>query len=106
MLRCDGSEQEAEEILSALPLVTSASFEPQQGAPVTVRVRTDSPDIHALSRELFFAFAARNIALLELSPKKGTLEDVFLELAEGRDASLAGNAQAPSGEEESEAISE
>lgn len=106
LLRCDGTAQEAEEILSALPLVTSASFETQQEAPVTIRVRTDSPDIHALSRELFFAFAARNIALLELSPKKGTLEDVFLELAEGGDASPSGDSQASSGEKESEAISE
>ena len=39
-------------------------------------------DVYGLSRSIFFAFAARNRALLEMSLKKANLEEIFLELTE------------------------
>ena len=35
-----------------------------------------------MSRQLFFAFAGRQMPLLELALKKTDLEDIFLELTE------------------------
>jgi len=82
LVRCDADVECAETILGALPAVSSLSFEEAAGSPLTVHVRTESGDIDDLARDIFFAFAARGTALYELSPKKGTLEDVFLELTE------------------------
>ena len=41
--------------------------------------------IYAVSRALFFAFAARRQALLEMTLKKASLEDIFIELTESGD---------------------
>ncbi|MEI3581011.1 MAG: hypothetical protein V8Q30_14075 [Acutalibacteraceae bacterium] len=40
-------------------------------------------DISEVSRAIFFAFAGAGQALLELSLKRASLEDIFLELTEG-----------------------
>ena len=48
----------------------------------TLRLETDLPDLHDLSRQLFFAFAREKKALLELNLKKANLEDIFLELTD------------------------
>ena len=53
---------------------------------VTVHLKTDCEDMHAVSRSIFFAFAKENQALLELSVRKASLEDVFLELTESGQA--------------------
>ena len=47
-----------------------------------VQLKTDLDNIHDLSRSLFFAFAERRHALLEMTLKKANLEDIFLELTE------------------------
>lgn len=39
-------------------------------------------DLYTAAREVFFAFAERRLAILELSLHKASLEDVFLELTE------------------------
>ena len=98
-LRCETDRETAEEILSGLAYAASLSFEEAEGATVAVRVGTGGGDIDALAREVFFAFAARGAALLELSPKKGTLEDVFLELAESDPAAPAERTDAEEGKE-------
>ena len=57
---------------------------------MSARVKTDSSDIYEVSRQLFFAFADRRQALLELSLKKASLEDIFIELTEGGDPGQPG----------------
>lgn len=49
---------------------------------VTACIHTGLERIHEASRAIFFAFADRRIPLLEMSLKKASLEDVFLELTE------------------------
>lgn len=49
---------------------------------VTARLRADHEDVYQVSRDLFFAFSQWGVPLLELTPKKASLEDIFLELAE------------------------
>lgn len=48
----------------------------------SVQIRTDRENLYDLSREVFFAFADRRMALLEMTLKKANLEEIFLELTE------------------------
>ena len=54
-----------------------------------LRLKTDCTELHQVSREIFFAFAGAGKALLELSLKKASLEDVFLELTEHQEPPAA-----------------
>ena len=63
----------------------AALFLAADGA-VTLRLKTDSDDMHKVSRSIFFAFEKEDQALLELSVHKASLEDVFLELTESGQA--------------------
>lgn len=45
---------------------------PREDGLLGIRLETDSDDLTALSRRLFFAFAAQHRALLEMSLKKAS----------------------------------
>ena len=47
-----------------------------------LRLRASQEDLYATAREVFFAFAKRRLAILELRLNKASLEDVFLELTD------------------------
>lgn len=47
-----------------------------------LRLRASQEDLYATAREVFFAFAERKLAILELRLNKASLEDVFLELTD------------------------
>ena len=81
----DAPEREVREALSAVPHITGLELEPRDGGLLSAHVKTDSKDIYSVSRSLFFAFAQRGQALLELTLKRATLEDIFLELTETED---------------------
>ena len=89
ILTADATAERVEDILAAVPHITEIS-QPETAADgaVTLRLKTDSDDIHAVSRSIFFAFAGANTALLELSIRKASLEDVFLELTESGPAEV------------------
>ena len=77
----DASPEEVQRLLSDVPAVASLTVE--DAAPYTAAtVRTGEADIYALSRAVYGAFAAAGQTLLELTLKKGTLEDVFIELSD------------------------
>ena len=83
ILTTEASAEKAMELLKTVPHITETV--PSGTAPtgaVTLRLKTDSEDIYAVSRAIFLAFAKENQALWELSIRKATLEDVFLELTE------------------------
>ncbi len=46
-------------------------------------IQTEAGEMPHICRQIFFAFARREKALLQLAPKKANLEDVFIELTEG-----------------------
>ena len=83
VLTTEASAEKAAELLSSVPHITEIS-RPETAADgaVTLRLKTDSEDIYAVSRSVFFAFAKAEQALLELSIRKASLEDVFLKLTE------------------------
>lgn len=81
----EADEQTVRSILSRVDDITDIALEKKQGGLLSARVHTDSRDIYAVSRALFFAFAARRKALLEMTLKKASLEDIFIELTESGD---------------------
>ncbi len=58
----------------------SASEEPSD--TTKVRIQTDGGDTKALCRDLFFHFAAKNLALTEMTTERASLEKIFVELTE------------------------
>ena len=81
-LTTDASREEVRTLLRDVQHITDLRTEDAQ--PYTLaRISTDSADIYDLSRAVFLAFAQSGRVLLELSLKRGSLEDIFLELADG-----------------------
>ena len=78
----DAPAGEVREILAGVEHLSDLDLEEKDGL-TEARLKTDVEDIHAVSRQLFFAFADRRQALLELTLKKASLEDIFIELTEG-----------------------
>lgn len=88
------------EILSSAKDITDAVIhEPDHGL-VTAEVKTGCSDIYAVSRSLFFAFADKKQALLELKLQKASLEDIFIELTDGSDPAAQADATHPESEVE------
>ena len=81
IITTDADKQQVQGLLAGNPAVTELSFE-EEGGFLRTRIRTDLPDIYALSRLVFSAFADSGLTLLEMSLKKANLEDIFIELAE------------------------
>ena len=81
-LMAEGEEAQVRQILAELPGIASMKLKSEGKGRTSVQLRTDQEDIYGLSRSIFFAFAARNRALLEMSLKKANLEEIFLELTE------------------------
>jgi len=80
LITAEGSEAEIRNTLEALPGVTGLTCQGEGILHFTVQ--TDAADPSGVSRAIFGAFAEKGIALSELSVKKASLEDVFLELTE------------------------
>lgn len=87
----EASAEEVTEFLNGMEEVTEWEFrkaeDPQDKAPeetqlLTVHVKIGNEDSRMVCRKLFFAFASKGKALLELSSRKASLEDVFIELTE------------------------
>lgn len=78
----EASEEQVREALADVPHIADLALETTEEGILSAHIKTDAKDIHAVSRAIFFAFADRRQALLELSLKRATLEDIFLELTE------------------------
>ena len=85
ILTSDDSAAEIRVLLEGVDHITDLTLEETGTGLVTARIKTDLSNVYALSRTVFFAFAAAGKALLELTVKKANLEDIFLELAETDD---------------------
>ena len=79
----EASVEEVDEIMKGMePEVQWECGEAEDGM-VLVRVKTESAEVRELCRQIFFAFAGQQRAILEMTSKKANLEDVFIELTEG-----------------------
>lgn len=76
-LTADCGEAALQQILDSVPYVAARETKPDGTAVLTV-----TGDLTAAARAIFFAFAKANIALLQLTPQKADLENIFIELTE------------------------
>lgn len=79
----EASKDEINEVLRGISRITEWDMKTQEGGLTAVSVKTESENVKELCREIFFAFADKRKAILEMSSKKANLEDVFIELTEG-----------------------
>jgi len=80
---CASAEQ-AEKLLSRLPNVQS--FKSKGTADrCQVRLETEKEHLEDLSKAVFFALAEARTPLLAMTPTKASLEDIFLELTDGKE---------------------
>ena len=82
ILTAEATAEKVRAIAAGIPHITSLSVDADEPNMATVHIRTDAEDIHDTSRALFFAFAEKEIPLLEMSLKRANLEDIFIELTE------------------------
>lgn len=81
-LTTDATEDELREILSSVDHITEVTTGIVEEKWTVARIKTDHNNIYALSRDVFLAFTKSKNVILEMSLKKGTLEDIFIELSE------------------------
>lgn len=85
----EASKEDIEEVLCGMDQIAQWNLEPCEDEMVTVSITTDSGDSKDICRRLFFAFAEKKKAILEMSYKRANLEDVFIELTEGEPNGVA-----------------
>ena len=79
----DADPEAVQAALAEISHINGMDIQPQdEDNLITVQLNTDQEDIHGVSRQVFQAFAGAGIDLLEMSLKKASLEDIFLELTE------------------------
>lgn len=78
------SREQAEKLLSRLPNVQS--FKSKGTADrCQIRLETEKEHLEDLSKAVFFALAEARTPLLAMTPTKASLEDIFLELTDGKE---------------------
>ena len=80
-LTTEADAQTVTEILDSLGMAVSMQESLPDGL-LALTIPTGGEELHDRSKKLFFAFAERKQAILELKLKKATLEDIFLQLTE------------------------
>lgn len=81
VLTTDAPKASAERLLSTLDGVAALHGE-KRGPLMRFVLSCKEDDLYAISRQVFFAFAERRWALLEMRLDKASLEDIFIELTE------------------------
>lgn len=75
--------EEAEEILEKMAAYEEYTLDEVEPGLLRIHVKVDTDDVRSECRQLFFAFAEKQKAIVEMVSKKANLEDVFIELTEG-----------------------
>ena len=96
-IRAEAGEEEVDEILADCSLTDEWEILESVDEVTSFRVVMNETKADDICREIFFAFAKRGKAILEMSAKKANLEEIFLELT-------SGTAKGPEMSEEEEMI--
>lgn len=83
MITTDAQVEEIKEVLADVSYITQSAVEKKDSGYTVAHIKTDHDNIYDISRAVFLAFAAKEKVLLEMTLKRGNLEDVFIELSEG-----------------------
>lgn len=78
----EAGEEEVSNLLRGVEAISSLEVSRGADERTEAKIVAGEGDIYDVSREVFKAFAASDMALLELAVKKANLEDIFLELTE------------------------
>ncbi len=78
----EAKTDDIDEILEGMNEVSDWKMKTVEDGNIQVDVQIEFGEVADVCRNLFFAFANKKIALLELVSKKAKLEDVFIELTE------------------------
>lgn len=78
----DAAASEVKELLAQVAHITDISVEATDSAYTAVRIQSDYENLYDLSAAVFRAFAAGGRVIYETTLKKGSLEDIFIELSE------------------------
>ena len=68
--------------MEKLTLYEGCTLDEEETGLLKIHVKADTDDARAVCRQLFFAFAEKQKAIVEMASKKANLEDVFIELTE------------------------
>ncbi len=85
-LVADSDADTLAQLLASMKEIASFQIEAHPDGYSLAHIKSDQEDIYVASGSIFWACAKAQVALLEMSVKKGSLEDVFLELAESGDS--------------------
>lgn len=86
-LTTEAKKSDVQQIISTISGVSGSKIkELDEGC--SLRLESSSSDDKAFCREIFFAFANAEKAILEMSVAKASLEDIFIELTSSETASL------------------
>jgi len=80
--RVEATREETEKVLDTLEGMGSRMISETEGV---TQVCLESKDGDAAARRLFFAFAEAGKAIVEMTPARASLEDIFLELTERKE---------------------
>ena len=78
------SKEQAEKLLSRLPNVQSYRSKGTADR-CQIRLETEKEHLEDLSKAVFFALAEARTPILAMTPTKASLEDIFLELTDGKE---------------------
>ena len=70
----------AKNILSSVSRITGSTVLSEENNVSRLALETEGLADADLCREIFFAFAKENVAILEMKTIRATLEDIFIEL--------------------------
>jgi len=89
-LKTEANKTEAQNIINTLSNVTAVQItESDDGS--SLRLESNSSEEKEVCRNIFFAFAKAEKAILELSVAKASLEDIFIELTSNENVPLQQN---------------
>lgn len=79
----EASVEVMREVIDSLDLgEVEVQAEEKQAGYITVHLKIAQEDVYGVTRKLFFAFARKGVALMEMTAKKASLEEIFIELTE------------------------
>ena len=79
----EATEEEARDILKDIADVQVMDVTASENGNLSLQLRVPQSDDNGPCRELFFAFARRERAILQMSTVRASLEDIFIELTAG-----------------------
>jgi ABC-2 type transport system ATP-binding protein len=77
---CDCNGEKAREILANITEIKEITDDEDQMDPVFLKVSAEAEEPLTLCKKIFMAFSEAGVALMQLSPVKTSLEDIFMEL--------------------------